>query len=126
MTRLETLWVAVGFLGQGVFTARFLVQWLASEKKRESYVPVAFWWLSLIGGLITLSYAIHRADPVFTVGQSMGLFIYSRNLMLVAKAKQRAAKRQGLARVSAASASTIPKPHHLEARSHSRTASEAA
>ena len=86
-------WLAVGFLGQALFTARFLVQWLASEKKRDSVVPVSFWWLSLAGGAALLSYAIFRCDPVIITGQGMGLFIYARNLMLVRKASRRAARR---------------------------------
>ena len=86
-------WLAVGFLGQALFSARFLVQWLASEKKRDSVVPVAFWWLSLLGGTALLSYAIFRRDPVIITGQGMGLFVYVRNLMLVSKARRRAARR---------------------------------
>jgi lipid-A-disaccharide synthase-like uncharacterized protein len=82
-------WLAVGFLGQALFTARFLVQWLASEKKRDSVVPVAFWWLSLLGGTAILSYAVFRRDPVIITGQGMGLFVYVRNLMLVRKARRR-------------------------------------
>lgn len=89
-----TLWLAIGFAGQALFTARFLVQWAVSEKKRDSVVPVSFWWLSLLGGLTLLSYAIHRRDPVIIVGQGMGLFVYVRNLMLVAKARRRATKRR--------------------------------
>ena len=86
-------WLAVGFLGQALFTARFLVQWLASEKKRNSVVPAAFWWLSLLGGTALLSYAIFRRDPVIITGQGMGLFVYLRNLMLVSEARRRAAQR---------------------------------
>jgi lipid-A-disaccharide synthase-like uncharacterized protein len=86
-------WLAFGFLGQLLFTARFLVQWAASEKKRDSVVPVAFWWLSLLGGGTLLSYAIQRRDPVIIVGQAMGLFVYVRNLMLVNKARRRSAQR---------------------------------
>ena len=95
------LWMAIGFLGQAIFTARFLVQWVVSEKKRDSVVPVAFWWLSLFGGMTLLSYAISRRDPVIIVGQGMGLFIYVRNLMLVGKARRRAARREGRAPVEA-------------------------
>ena len=84
-------WLFVGFLGQALFTARFLIQWLASEKKRDSVVPVAFWWLSLLGGTALLSYAVFRRDPVIITGQGMGLFVYVRNLMLLNKARQRAA-----------------------------------
>ena len=87
------LWLTIGLLGQGLFTARFLVQWVASEKKRDSVMPVAFWWFSLVGGLTLLSYALHKGDPVFIIGQSMGLIVYVRNLMLVSKARRRAAKR---------------------------------
>jgi lipid-A-disaccharide synthase-like uncharacterized protein len=83
-------WLSVGFLGQAFFTARFLVQWLASEKKRKSVVPVAFWWLSLLGGAAILSYAIFRRDPVIITGQGMGLVVYVRNLMLVNQARQTA------------------------------------
>ena len=92
----ETTWVLVGFVAQGIFTARFVVQWVASERRRESIVPAAFWWLSLLGGATLLTYAIHRRDPVFSVGQGMGLFIYIRNIMLVEKARARADKRQHL------------------------------
>src|SRR3954462_6604843 len=88
------LWLIVGFAGQAIFTARFLVQWIASERKRDSIVPVAFWWLSLLGGLTLLSYASYRQDPVIIVGQAMGLVVYTRNLMLVGKAKRRATRRR--------------------------------
>src|SRR6188508_1916826 len=94
MTSISTNWLVIGFLGQAVFTARFLVQWIASERKRDSVVPVAFWWLSLAGGMILLTYAIHRRDPVIIVGQAMGLFIYTRNLRLIAKGKRRADQRR--------------------------------
>lgn len=76
-------WMAVGFLGQALFSARFVVQWIASERAKRSVVPVAFWFLSLAGGVTLLVYAIHRRDPVFILGQGAGLFIYLRNLMLL-------------------------------------------
>ncbi|MBS8270734.1 hypothetical protein DYI26_18680 [Halomonas litopenaei] len=76
-------WLAVGFLGQALFSARFVVQWLASERAKRSVVPVAFWFLSLAGGVTLLVYAIHRRDPVFILGQGAGLLIYLRNLMLL-------------------------------------------
>ena len=79
----EMAWIAFGLAGQLLFTARFLVQWIVSEKARRSTVPVAFWWLSIGGGLILLAYAIYRADPVFILGQSMGLVVYLRNLSLI-------------------------------------------
>src|SRR3954454_9909145 len=87
------LWLIVGFAGQAIFTARFLVQWIASERRRDSVVPVSFWWLSLLGGLTLLSYATYRQDPVIIVGQGMGLVVYARNLMLVGKAERRAVRR---------------------------------
>ncbi|MBR9769803.1 MULTISPECIES: lipid-A-disaccharide synthase N-terminal domain-containing protein [unclassified Halomonas] len=76
-------WLAVGFLGQALFSARFVVQWIASERAKRSVVPVAFWFLSLAGGVTLLVYAIHRRDPVFILGQGAGLFIYLRNVMLL-------------------------------------------
>jgi lipid-A-disaccharide synthase-like uncharacterized protein len=87
-------WLGIGFAGQAFFTARFLFQWLASERKRSSVVPAAFWWFSLLGGITLLVYAIHRRDPVIIVGQAMGLVVYIRNLMLVEKSRRRAAKRR--------------------------------
>ena len=81
-----TLWIGIG-----LFTSRFLVQWIASERRRESVVPVAFWWFSLMGGVTLLSYAIWRQDPVFIMGQGAGLIIYVRNLVLI-RSKRREAK----------------------------------
>jgi len=83
MNMTETIWLVIGFLGQGVFFMRWVVQWLASERSARSRVPTAFWYMSLIGGLITLAYAIYRKDPVFIAGQSLGAFVYLRNLMLI-------------------------------------------
>lgn len=82
-------WQVVGFVGQGVFTARFLVQWIASEKRGVSVVPLAFWWLSILGGFSLLVYAIYRKDPVFIVGQGTGMVVYTRNLMLAGRGKQK-------------------------------------
>jgi lipid-A-disaccharide synthase-like uncharacterized protein len=84
-----TVWLAIGFLGQALFTGRFLMQWLVSETKQASVIPEAFWWLSLAGGVALVAYAISRHDPVIITGQGMGLFVYSRNLMLVAKTRAR-------------------------------------
>jgi lipid-A-disaccharide synthase-like uncharacterized protein len=78
-----TLWMLVGFTGQALFSARFFVQWLASERLQRSVIPTAFWYFSLAGGLTLLAYAIHRQDPVFIVGQGLGLFVYLRNLHLI-------------------------------------------
>ena len=83
MLTTDTIWIATGFLGQGLFFGRWIVQWLASERSASSKVPVSFWYLSLIGGLITLAYAIYRMDPVFIAGQSIGSVVYVRNLMLI-------------------------------------------
>lgn len=79
----EFAWVMIGLTGQLLFTARFLVQWIASEREKRSVIPLAFWYFSLAGGLVLLSYALWRRDPVFILGQSMGLFIYIRNLWLI-------------------------------------------
>lgn len=77
------LWVAFGLLGQLVFGGRFIIQWIASERKRASHIPIVFWYMSLIGGIITTVYAIHKKDTVFTIGQGAGLIVYVRNLMLI-------------------------------------------
>jgi len=79
----ETFWLSIGFLGQALFSARFLVQWMISEIRRESVVPYIFWWFSLAGGATLLAYAIWRQDPVFITGQAFGLIVYMRNLMLI-------------------------------------------
>jgi lipid-A-disaccharide synthase-like uncharacterized protein len=79
----DHVWLAIGFFGQALFTARFLVQWLASEKKKESIIPLAFWYFSISGGIVLLGYAIHKGDPVFILGQGLGVFIYLRNLYLI-------------------------------------------
>ena len=75
-------WIVLGFVAQGLFTMRFLVQWIASERQKKSVVPVAFWYLSVAGGGLLLVYAIYRKDPVFILGQATGLVVYVRNLML--------------------------------------------
>jgi lipid-A-disaccharide synthase-like uncharacterized protein len=79
----KVLWLAVGFLGQALFSMRFLVQWWRSERAGNSVVPVAFWYLSLGGGLLLLSYAIYRRDPIFIGGQLSGVVVYLRNLHLI-------------------------------------------
>jgi lipid-A-disaccharide synthase-like uncharacterized protein len=87
----EAMWLSVGFLGQALFSSRFLVQWIASERRKESVIPLSFWFLSLAGGLALLLYAVHRLDPVFIVGQGAGLFIYLRNLLLIRRKGRRLA-----------------------------------
>ena len=83
---LETtwsVWLLVGFTGQALFSCRFIVQWIASERKKASVIPERFWWFSIAGGACLLAYALHRADIVFIVGQAAGLLIYARNLVLI-------------------------------------------
>jgi len=79
----DLVWLAVGFGGQAIFASRFLYQWIVSERAGRSHIPRAFWYLSLAGGLTLLSYAIHRRDPVFILGQTTGAVIYIRNLVLL-------------------------------------------
>ena len=84
---VKYLWIAVGLLGQGLFFLRFFFQWIASEKHKKSVIPVSFWYFSILGGLILLAYAIYRKDPVFILGQSLGVFIYARNLYFITRKK---------------------------------------
>jgi lipid-A-disaccharide synthase-like uncharacterized protein len=88
---LDVLWLVVGFGGQLLFSARFVVQWLVSEKRRASVVPTAFWYLSIAGGATLLLYAIYKRDPVFIAGQAAGVLIYARNLMLLRGSRRTAA-----------------------------------
>ncbi|KJZ34415.1 MULTISPECIES: lipid-A-disaccharide synthase N-terminal domain-containing protein [Pseudomonas] len=83
----EAMWLAVGFIGQIAFTGRFILQWLYSEYKKRSVIPVSFWYLSIVGSTLLLAYAIYREDPVFIVGQAFGSLVYFRNLQLIAKSK---------------------------------------
>lgn len=80
---IDKTWLAIGLIGQALFSARFVVQWLSSEKIKKSVIPTAFWYFSIGGGLTLLAYAIHRRDPVFIIGQVSGLLIYLRNLQFV-------------------------------------------
>jgi lipid-A-disaccharide synthase-like uncharacterized protein len=81
-------WILLGFVAQALFTMRFIVQWVASERARRSVVPVAFWFFSLGGGALLFVYAVVRQDPVFILGQGMGVFIYIRNLWLIANERK--------------------------------------
>tara|TARA_B100000927_G_scaffold231713_1_gene191728 strand:- start:321 stop:617 length:297 start_codon:yes stop_codon:yes gene_type:complete len=85
LNTLEILFLIIGFLGQGLFASRFVVQWIYSEKKGESSIPLVFWYLSIFGGIGLLTYAIFRKDPVIISGQLFGIFIYTRNLILIYK-----------------------------------------
>ena len=84
----DHIWLAVGMIGQLLFSARFFLQWLVSEKHKRSIIPVSFWWFSIGGSAVLLAYAIRRADPVFILGQGSGFFIYMRNLWLIRKEAQ--------------------------------------
>ncbi len=86
---LDAMWLAVGLLGQLMFTARFIVQWIASERAGKSVMPVAFWYLSIFGGLIVLAYGIHKLDLVIILGQLPGVVVYTRNLWLIHKGRSR-------------------------------------
>jgi len=76
-------WVIIGFVGQALFGARFIIQWIISEKQGESTIPLAFWYCSIGGSIVLLTYAIHKQDIVFIVGQSLGSIVYIRNLILI-------------------------------------------
>jgi len=84
----EQFWLSVGFLAQGFFSMRFVVQWVATERRRQSVVPIAFWLFSLCGGLTLLTYALHRRDPVYVVAELAGTLIYLRNLYFVHRARR--------------------------------------
>lgn len=86
------IWLIIGFIGQTIFASRFLIQWIVSERASKSIIPNIFWWISIVGSLILLSYAIHKQDPVFVVGQSCGFLIYSRNLYLIWQDKKTSKK----------------------------------
>lgn len=88
----DQIWLVIGFLGQAVFFMRFLVQWIASEKCRESVIPQAFWYFSFLGGIILCVYAVHKHEAVFMIGQGTGLFIYARNIYLIHRHKTVQAK----------------------------------
>ena len=89
-------WVILGFVGQATFFMRFLFQWIVSEKKGASFIPIYFWYLSISGGLILLAYAIHIGDPIFTLGQSCGLIVYVRNLMLIYRNNKKVIQNQSI------------------------------
>ena len=89
-------WVILGFVGQAAFFMRMLIQWIASERRGESFIPIYFWYLSLSGGLILFIYAIRIGDPVFILGQSCGVLVYTRNLMLIYRKNNKVKKNQNL------------------------------
>ena len=85
-------WLAVGLLGQVAFASRFLIQWYVSERRQRSVIPMSFWYLSLMGSLLLLVYAIHRSEPVFVLGYLPNSVIYARNIVL----RQRQARSESL------------------------------
>src|SRR3954453_8885929 len=85
-------WVALGFVAQALFSMRFLVQWIASERAGRSIIPTAFWIFSIAGGVLLFAYSLYRRDPMFIAGQGLGLFIYLRNLYFVLRERGQAAK----------------------------------
>ena len=107
MSTTEIAWISIGLFGQLMFFMRFFFQWLHSERARRSVLPEIFWYFSFAGGATLLTYAIYRADPVFIMGQSMGLFIYSRNIYFVWREKrQKRAEIDGTVGSSVASSPT--------------------
>jgi lipid-A-disaccharide synthase-like uncharacterized protein len=95
MSAIDLVWTGVGFGGQLLFSARFIYQWIVSERARRSIVPEAFWYFSFAGGLTLLAYAVYKHDPVFVVGQGSGLFIYGRNIWLIWAEKRRSEEPAG-------------------------------
>lgn len=91
MAEIETWLLVLGLIGQGVFASRFLVQWIVSERKGESVIPIAFWYLSLGGAALLFAYAFLRRDPVFMIGQATGSIVYVRNLVLIRRKKAQGA-----------------------------------
>ena len=88
MPTIDLVWLSIGLAGQCLFMARFIVQWLHSEKAGKSVIPISFWYFSLIGGITVLAYGVHKLDPVIILGQLPGTFVYTRNLMLIRKQHQ--------------------------------------
>tara|TARA_B100001123_G_C14724855_1_gene794586 strand:- start:299 stop:592 length:294 start_codon:yes stop_codon:yes gene_type:complete len=89
LSSIELIFLCIGFIGQGLFASRFIIQWIYSEKIGKSAIPIVFWYLSIFGGLGLLTYAIFRKDPVIITGQLFGIFIYLRNLILIYKKKNK-------------------------------------
>ncbi len=90
LSSIEIVFLIIGFIGQGLFASRFIFQWIYSEKMGKSTIPIIFWYLSIFGGIGLLIYAIFRKDPVIIVGQMFGIFIYTRNLILIYRKKNNA------------------------------------
>jgi len=93
---VEHVWLLVGFLGQGLFASRFIIQWFKSELAGRSVIPMAFWYCSISGGVVLFAYALYKMDPVFITGQGMGLVVYSRNIYLILREKRGAHPELGI------------------------------
>lgn len=91
MPREDLIWLCIGLVGQSLFMMRFIVQWIHSERHKQSLIPISFWYFSLIGGLTVLAYGFHKAEPVIILGQLPGTIVYARNLMLIKRNKNASA-----------------------------------
>ena len=107
---LDNVWMGVGFLGQGLFCLRFVVQWLATERAKKSVMPVSFWYISLGGTVVLLAYAIHKMDPVFIAGFSLNMLIYFRNLYFIHIHPRKVAAAAAAAQAAQASQQDPPDP----------------
>ena len=96
MSPADRIWMSIGVLGQLIFAGRFIVQWIASEKAKRSVMPVTFWYLSIIGGVVVLAYGIRNLEPVIILGQLPGVVVYSRNLWLIHKGQKAGFDEAGL------------------------------
>jgi lipid-A-disaccharide synthase-like uncharacterized protein len=103
----SVVWVGIGLLGQLAFSGRMILQWIVSEKKRQSIITESFWWFSLFGAVTLFSYFVWRQDPIGILGQASGIVIYMRNLRLIYKHKRRTARAHAL---SVAGAAPSPQP----------------
>lgn len=84
----DLAWLIVGLFAQIMFSLRFILQWVSSEKEKRSVIPPAFWWFSLFGGLTLFAYGLHRREPVLILGQAMGVVIYARNIVLIHRSQR--------------------------------------
>lgn len=91
MPREDLIWLCIGLVGQTLFMMRFIVQWVHSERHKQSLIPISFWYFSLIGGLTVLAYGFHKAEPVIILGQLPGTVVYARNLILIRRSKKTSA-----------------------------------
>ncbi|MGD9152223.1 MAG: lipid-A-disaccharide synthase N-terminal domain-containing protein [Gammaproteobacteria bacterium] len=92
---INVIWLTIGFGGQAIFSMRFVVQWLCSERQKRSVIPLAFWYLSILGSITLCAYAVHRRDPVFIIGQAFGILVYLRNLYFIYKERQALVNTEG-------------------------------